>query len=369
MVAAAAPRRPGRTLRHPRAAGAVRGLRHLAVAFADLDSVRDDAGLRRERRRLLRVRPLPIPAGAAADAVCGGRDRRGARRSSAGAVAGSAGGCGRRRDGRLLQLADAVAGADARGHRNQRRHRPPVGGTARRGARPLPPRDCVRSRVPARLQQPRHDAAREGPAPRGDRRLSAGAARASRLPGRAVQPRQCAVAGRQAGRSDRSLPRRAPDHPGVGRRPQQPGDRADESGAGWTKRRRSSARRWSSTPIRCSRISIWATRWERRGTTTTPFRQFRRASQLNPTDASIHYDLGSLLVEADRLDQAIAEFRAALHASIRGRRRRSTTSGSRSGRRDGWTKRSISSGRRSRCSPTSRTRSTTSRSRCKVKGK
>ncbi len=86
MVAAAAPRRPGRTLRHPRAAGAVRGLRHLAVAFADLGPVRDDAGLRRERRRLLRVRALPIPAGAAADAVCGGRDRRGARVHQPGAV-------------------------------------------------------------------------------------------------------------------------------------------------------------------------------------------------------------------------------------------------------------------------------------------
>ena len=39
--------------------------------------------------------------------------------------------------------------------------------------------------------------------------------------------------------------------------------------------------------------------------------QFRRAARLDPTGAA-HYDLGSLFLELDRTEEAIAEFRASL---------------------------------------------------------
>ena len=60
-------RRVRRTFRRPGSAGAARRRRHLADALAALDPLRHDAGLRRQRRRVLCVRALSLSARAAAD--------------------------------------------------------------------------------------------------------------------------------------------------------------------------------------------------------------------------------------------------------------------------------------------------------------
>ncbi len=191
------------------------------------------------------------------------------------------------------------------------------------------------------------DAAREGPDRRGDRRpISRRCACAPTIPDAQYNLANALLRGRQAGGGDRSLPRRAPDDPGVGRRPQQPRDRADGSGAGATKRSRSSARRWSSIPTRCSRTSTWATRSERRITTTrrssssaaprSSIRPTRRSTtisaacwsrsigstrrspnsgprcSIDPKSAKTLNNLGIALGSQGRMDEAIDQFRKAL---------------------------------------------------------
>ena len=187
-------------------------LRHVADAIAALDSLRDDAGLRRERRRLLRVRTLPLPAGPAADAVRGWRVvamPRADRRSAAAARRRLGARRGRRRRPSFCNwpmLSPALMRAVTETNLGSALQ---ADGTARRGASTT---TTARSRFAPEFPPAYNNLATalraKGQIAEAIADLSAGAcACVPSIPRRSTtSPTRCCDAGK-AGRSDRALPR------------------------------------------------------------------------------------------------------------------------------------------------------------------
>ena len=294
----------------------------LAAAIAALGALRADARLRRERRPLLRVRALPLSAGAVADRCL----RRPASPAAAGAGRGTRG--GRAAPGALAAVAAMAVFANW----------PMLSTTLMRAVTETNLGAALQAEgrldeaidhyhraialapdYPPAYNNLGDGAAREGPARRGDRRPIS---RRSRVrpdyPGRAVQPRQRAdrQAGRPAEATDhfrvalQTIPASADVHNNLGIALMDQG-KCDEAIAEFRAALAARPRFGAVAPQSRRRARHGAAL--RRGRSSS----FAAPSQLDPTDASIHYDLGSLLLEVDRLEEAIAEFRAALQPSIR----------------------------------------------------
>jgi len=329
--------RRGRALWCPRTAGALRSAVVVAGSRAPRASGGDGRCLRRERRHVLHLRAVPVPA--CADPVALRRDRTDSaadvRRSfipKQGAEEGPAeagpydrlrqafGGLPQHRIAVVVAVVASIVftnwsivSADMNrtvtehnlGAALQSEGRLDEAMASYRRALAITP-----DYAPA-IQQHRHGFSRRRAMPTWQSPPINTRSHSGPLPRGSVQPRECAAQREQAERGRRSLPSCSPGHSGFGRRPQQPWDRA--------RRRRQAdeaiaefelAVRFDPTSAKAHRNLGDALASADRG--EEGLSHLRRAVELDPRDLSAHYDLASVLLEQHRIPEAIAEFRAAI---------------------------------------------------------